>query len=45
MNAEHCRQEIATLEALLRNGHIDQMGLLMALGDWYIELSLIEGES
>ncbi len=42
MNAERCRQEIATLETLLRDGHADQMGL-MALGDWYIELCLIEG--
>ncbi len=43
MNAERCRHEIAMLETLLRYGHAEQMGLLMALGDWYIELSLIEG--
>ena len=42
MNAERCRQEIATLEALLRSDHPEELGLLMAIGDWYIELSLIE---
>ena len=37
-----CRQEIAQIEALLRDGHTDMHGLLLALQDWSQELRLLE---
>ena len=37
-----CRAEIATLEALLRSGHEDVDGLMLALADWRAELVELE---
>ena len=37
-----CRAEIATLEALLRSGHKDVGGLMLALADWRAELAELE---
>jgi hypothetical protein len=42
---ERCRQEIATIEALLHAGHPDLQGLCLALSDWCGELRLIEQET
>ncbi len=39
-----CRAEIATLEALLRSGHEDVGGIMLALADWRAERLLIEQE-
>jgi hypothetical protein len=41
---ERCRREIAEIETLLRAGHPDLDGLLLALSDWSTELRLLEGE-
>ena len=37
-----CDVEIAAIEALLRAGHPDLQGLLLALSDWAHEKRLIE---
>jgi hypothetical protein len=44
MDIEHCRHEIASIEALIRGGHPDLEGLCLALSDWRTELRLIEQE-
>jgi hypothetical protein len=44
MDIEHCRREIAAIEALIRAGHPDLEGLCLALSDWRGELRLIEQE-
>jgi hypothetical protein len=43
--AERCRVEIATAEALLRAGHPDVEGLCMALADWSAELRILKAEA
>jgi hypothetical protein len=42
---EHCRNEIAGIEAQPRSGHRDLQGLLLALSDWHAELRLLEREA
>lgn len=37
-----CHAEIATVEALLRAGHLDVEGLCLALSDWSAELRILE---
>ena len=37
-----CDAEVAHIEALLRGGHLDVEGLLLALSDWSFEKRLIE---
>jgi hypothetical protein len=44
MDMEHCRREIAAIEALICSGHPDLQGLCLALSDWWVELRLIEQE-
>jgi len=44
MDIEHCRREIAAIEALILGGHPDVEGLCRALSDWCTELRLIERE-
>jgi hypothetical protein len=44
-DAEHCRHEIAAIEALIVAGHPDLQGLCLALSDWCGELRLIEQET
>ena len=39
-----CDAEIANAEALLRAGHPDVQGLLLALSDWTREKRLIQAE-
>jgi hypothetical protein len=39
-----CDAEIADVEALLRAGHPDIQGLLLALSDWTQERRLIQDE-
>ena len=39
-----CDAEIANVEALLRAGHPDIQGLLLALSDWTQERRLIQDE-
>jgi hypothetical protein len=39
-----CRQEIATIEAQIRAGHPDLLGLCRSLLDWNAELRLLEQE-
>jgi hypothetical protein len=39
-----CDAEIANAEALLRAGHPDLQGLLLALSDWIREKRLIQNE-
>ena len=39
-----CDAEIVSAEALLRAGHPDVHGLLLALSDWACERRLIQGE-
>ena len=39
-----CDAEIASAEALLRAGHPDLQGLLLALSDWTREKRLIQDE-
>ena len=41
---DRCRVEIASIEALLRAGHPDVEGLVLALADWSQELRMIERE-
>ena len=36
-----CRQEIAAIEAEIRNGHPDLSGLCLALPDWCEEMRII----
>ena len=40
-----CDAEIANVEALLRAGHPDIQGLLLALSDWSQERRLIQDET
>ena len=42
---ERCRNEIALIEAQLRAGHLDVLGLCAALRDWHAELRLLEQNS
>lgn len=44
MDIDHCRREIAAIEALIGVGHPDLQGLCLALSDWCAELRLIELE-
>jgi hypothetical protein len=39
-----CDAEIADIEALLRVGHLDIQGLVLALSDWSQERRLIQDE-
>ena len=39
---EQCLREIAEIEKLLWSGHPDVEGLCLALGDWTIELRMIQ---
>jgi hypothetical protein len=39
---ECCYREIAGIEAQLRSGHRDLLGLILALSDWHAELRLLE---
>jgi hypothetical protein len=39
-----CRREIAAIEAEIRRGNPDLLGLCMALSDWSEELRIIEAE-
>lgn len=41
---DQCDREILQIETLLRDGHPDTQGLLMALQDWNAERRLIESE-
>ena len=41
---ERCLREIAVIEAELRAGNPDVMGLLLALADWHAELHILQGE-
>jgi hypothetical protein len=41
---ERCLREIAAIEAELRAGNPDVMGLLLALADWHAELHIRQGE-
>jgi hypothetical protein len=38
---ERCDVEISTIELLLRGGHPDMEGLLLALSDWRTERRLV----
>ncbi len=42
--AERCRREIATAEAMLRSGHPEVEGLCLALADWSAELRILNGD-
>jgi hypothetical protein len=42
---ERCHDEIAVIEAQLRSGHPDVLGLCAALRDWHAELRLLERET
>ena len=42
---ERCRREIASIEAQLRSGHPDLLGLIRALMDWHAELRLLRREA
>ena len=44
MDIDHCRREIAAIEALIGAGHPDLQGLCLALSDWFAELRLLEQE-
>jgi len=39
---ERCFREIAAIEAELRAGNPDVMGLLLALADWHAELRILQ---
>ena len=39
-----CRREIATIEAQIRSGHPDLLGLCRSLLDWNAELRFLETE-
>jgi hypothetical protein len=41
---DRCRSEVASIEALLRAGHPDVEGLVLALADWSEELRMIARE-
>jgi hypothetical protein len=41
---ERCRREIAAIEAEIRRGNPDLLGLCQALSDWSAELKIIEAE-
>jgi len=41
---ERCLREIAAIEAELRSGNPDVMGLLLAYADWHAELRILESE-
>jgi len=41
---ERCLQEIAAIEAELRAGNPDVMGLLLAYADWHAELRILQDE-
>jgi hypothetical protein len=41
---ERCRREIAAIEAELRSGNPDVMGLLPGLADWHVELGILQNE-
>jgi len=41
---ERCLREIAAVEAELRSGNPDFMGLLLALADWHAELQILRDE-
>jgi hypothetical protein len=41
---ERCLREIATIEAELRAGNPDVIGLLLAYADWHAELRILQGE-
>lgn len=38
---ERCDREIARAKAMLRSGHTDVAGLMLALHDWYLERRLL----
>jgi len=42
---DRCRVEIAALEAQLRAGHPDVLGLCAALRDWHAELRMLQREA
>jgi hypothetical protein len=42
---ERCDAEIGEVEGLLRSGHPDLPGLLLALVDWRTERRLLTGDS
>lgn len=42
---DRCRAEIASAEALLKNGHPDVVGLCLALSDWSAELRILERQA
>ena len=42
MEIERCLREIAAIEAELRDGNPDVMGLLLALADWHAELRILQ---
>jgi hypothetical protein len=41
---ERCRREIAAIEAELRAGNTDLLGLCLALSDWWAELRILQDE-
>jgi hypothetical protein len=42
MEIARCHREIAAIEAELRAGNPDVVGLLLALGDWHVELWILQ---
>ena len=42
---ERCLREIAAIEAELRAGNPDALGLLLGYLDWHAELRLLQGEA
>jgi hypothetical protein len=38
---DHCRREVAEIEALIRAGHLDLQGLLLGLSGWSAEFHLL----
>ena len=41
---ERCLREIAAIEAELRVGNPDILGLLLAYADWHVELQILQNE-
>jgi hypothetical protein len=41
---ERCLREIAAIEAELRAGNPDLMGLMLAYADWHAELRILHAE-
>ena len=41
---DRCLREIASIEAELRAGNPDVMGLVLALADWHAELDILHNE-